>query len=67
MSHLSVGKLEGRIESLQETIDTIDTRLADPTVHSDGEQTRQLVTQRQQLVDEMQPLEEEWTRRAEEK
>jgi len=62
---LSDTKLETRIMTIEQTLTDIDARLADPEVYTDGEQVKTLSTQRQELIDELSPLEKEWLRRAE--
>jgi len=58
-------QLEQRIEELETRIAEIDTSLADPDVYADGERVRQLNQDREQLQDELTPLENEWTQRVE--
>jgi ATP-binding cassette subfamily F protein 3 len=57
-------KLETRIEELETQIAEIDATLADPQVYQDGQRVRELNQQREQLQNELTPLEEEWTQRA---
>jgi ATP-binding cassette subfamily F protein 3 len=61
----SLRKLEDRIESIELRVREIDESLGDPAVYTDGEACKRLAQERQGLVGERGPLEEEWGRRAE--
>jgi ATP-binding cassette subfamily F protein 3 len=63
---LSLSKLEQRIEALQQRVAEIDEALLDPDVYTDGARCRALQDERTNLAAELDPLESEWARRAEE-
>ncbi|MHC5023892.1 MAG: ribosomal protection-like ABC-F family protein [Planctomycetota bacterium] len=63
---LSTGRLESTIERLETRMAEIDAAMIDPDVYRDGERCRSLQVERQQLATELEPLEMEWARRAEE-
>jgi len=62
---LSISKLEQRIEAIEQRRAQIDELLLDPAVYSDGQQCNALKAEREALGAELQPLEAEWARRAE--
>jgi ATP-binding cassette subfamily F protein 3 len=62
---ISTEKLEAQIESLEGRIRDVDAKLADPDVWSNPRKCDELGKQRQQLVQELEPLEFEWMSRAE--
>ncbi len=62
---MSTTQLEERIEKIEERIAATDSQLIDPAVLRDGDRVRQVQRDRQDLIDERQPLEHEWNRRAE--
>ncbi len=64
MAALSLTKIEASIESLQQKIGEIDRQLLDPRVYSDGPRSRKLQAERGELERKLEPLEEEWARRA---
>jgi len=66
LAALSMIKLEARIEEVQKKIRAIDEKMLDPAVYSDGRQCRELQIERAHLERELEPLETEWARRAEE-
>lgn len=61
-----MSKLEARIEEIEQRIRTIDESLMDFSVHSDGRKTKRLSEERAALMAELEPLEFEWSRRADE-
>jgi ATP-binding cassette, subfamily F, member 3 len=63
---LSMAKLESNIEQVQGKIANIDRLMLDPAVLSDGQKNRSLQIERSHLELELEPLEKEWARRAEE-
>ncbi len=63
---LSHQKLEDEIEKTESAIARIDAELADPDAYSNPDRIRELQTQRQSLTDTLEPLEFEWSRRADE-
>lgn len=66
LSKMSMSKLEERIEEIERRIRAIDDSLMDARVHTDGRKTRQLTEERSALASELEPLEFEWSRRADE-
>jgi ABC-type multidrug transport system ATPase subunit len=64
MAAVSLTKIEASIESLQQKIGEIDRQLVDPRVYSDGPRCRKLQAERSELERKLEPLEEEWARRA---
>ncbi|QNN24477.1 ABC-F family ATP-binding cassette domain-containing protein [Planctomycetales bacterium ZRK34] len=64
-SVMSDAKLESRIMQVEKDLAAVDEQLADPEVYRDGEKVRRLQQQRDKLAVELEPLEEEWLRRAE--
>jgi ATP-binding cassette subfamily F protein 3 len=65
LARLTTGELEEKIEALSEEIKTLDVELADPDAWSDHARSTKLQARRKTLQDEMEPLEFEWSRRAE--
>ena len=65
-SAVSLSKLEARIEMIQGRIVGIDEQLLDPAVYTDGAKCKSLQDKRTALHAELDPLETEWSRRAEE-
>ena len=59
-------KLESKIEEVTRGLKEIDQTLADPQVYRDGGKVKSLQDRRDALAAELEPLEEEWMRRAEE-
>ena len=57
-----VEKLAVRIEAMESRRTEIDAELADPEVYRDGERMRKLQQERQQLQNELEPIEEQWAR-----
>lgn len=66
VSKMSMSKLEARIEEIEQRIRAIDESLMDFSVHTDGRRTKQLSDERAALAAELEPLEFEWSRRADE-
>ena len=64
LARLSMEKLEGKIESHESRVREIDALLIDPDVYTDGARCRELTTERATLLEELEPLEFEWARRA---
>ncbi|MEM7576099.1 MAG: ABC-F family ATP-binding cassette domain-containing protein [Planctomycetota bacterium] len=62
-ANVSQKKLEQRIAQIEERLTEIDFSMNDPAVYSDGEQMKSLADERQQLRDELEPLETEWLTR----
>ncbi len=65
MERMSTNKLENRIEAIQLRVKKIDSELTNPDVWRDGARSGKLSVERQTLMDELEPLEFEWSRRAE--
>jgi ATP-binding cassette subfamily F protein 3 len=65
LSKLSMEKLEGRIEKIQNRLRAIDEELIDPEVYTNGRKTKALQRERTTIAKELEPLEFEWARRAE--
>jgi ATPase subunit of ABC transporter with duplicated ATPase domains len=61
---LSMEKLEAQIQKLQTSMQSIDNQLGDPAVYADGSNMRRLQSDRAHLERELEPLEQEWARRA---
>ena len=66
LAKLSMEKLEARIEEIQQRLREIDSELIDPEVYTDGGKTKKLQSARTKLTEELEPLEFEWARRADE-
>ena len=64
-SKLSLKELEQRIERTESRIREIDQMMMDPDVYTDGGRTRKLQSERASLAEELEPLEFEWSCRAE--
>ena len=65
-SHMSQSKLESAIEQTEAKLAELDALLADPEIYKDHKHFNELHEQREKVQAELNPLEEEWTRRAEE-
>ncbi|MDX2147094.1 MAG: ABC-F family ATP-binding cassette domain-containing protein [Planctomycetota bacterium] len=63
---LSLEQLEQRIEKFQTRIKEIDEAMLDPDVWRNAKKSNQLGEERAKLVADLEPLEFEWSRRAEE-
>ncbi|TVQ34098.1 MAG: ATP-binding cassette domain-containing protein [Phycisphaeraceae bacterium] len=66
LERMSTTKLEERIEQVETRIKAIDAELADPEVWRDARKSAKLGDERAKLAQELEPLEFEWSRRAEE-
>ena len=64
-SKLSLKELEKQIERTASRIREIDELMMDPDVYTDGARTRKLQSERASLAEELEPLEFEWSCRAE--
>ena len=64
-SKLSMKDLEKRIERNEARIREIDESMMDPAIYTDGRRTKELDAERRRLSDELEPLEFEWSCRAE--
>ena len=65
MSHLRMEDIESRIETIELRLGEIDAELNDPDVWKDLQRATGLTSERESLQAELEPLEEEWSRRAE--
>jgi len=65
LERLTVEQLESKIEEIENRIGETDAALADPDVWRDGKKMDRLSGERRKLVEELEPLEFEWSRRAE--
>jgi ATP-binding cassette subfamily F protein 3 len=61
---MPLDRLEARIEALETRIRQIDELMLDPEIYTDGERCRDLQRERGGLHAELEPLEFEWSRRA---
>jgi len=66
VSALSMAKLEAKIEELQSRMREIDALMVRPDVYTDGRRCRELQQERDRLAAGLEPLEFEWSRRADE-
>ncbi len=62
----SVEKIEHRIEEIESRMRAIDQLMVDPAVYSDGSKVKRFQDERAALQKELEPLEFEWSTRAEE-
>lgn len=62
--HLSLSKIEARIEELETRRSELDQLLADPETYKDQSRFNELHKEHETISDELQPLEEEWASRA---
>ena len=65
LERMTVEQLEKKIEEVENRIAGADQALADPEVWRDGKKMDRLSAERHKLVEELEPLEFEWSRRAE--
>ena len=65
LSKLSIKELETRMEKTEARIREIDESMMDPEVYTDGKQTKKLQNERNALASELEPMEFEWSCRAE--
>ena len=63
---MSQEKLEASIEQTEAKLAELDTHLADPEVYQDHKKFSELHDEREKVQSQLTPMEEEWTRRAEE-
>jgi ATP-binding cassette subfamily F protein 3 len=66
LRRMGLANLERKIESLQARQSEIEQAMADPACYTDGEKVKALTRERAEVVEELEPLEMEWLRRAEE-
>ncbi len=66
LAKMSTSRLETRIEEIEGRLRAIDAELLDPDVWRDGDRSSRLSEERSALSAELEPLEFEWSRRAEE-
>ncbi len=66
LAKLKTKQIEERIEKIETRIKAIDAALTDPDVWRDAKKCQSLGDERTKLVSELEPLEFEWSRRAEE-
>ncbi len=64
LQRLSIAQLEERVELIEKEIASLDAQLLDPEVYRDGARCRVLRERREELGLELEPLEDEWSRRA---
>ena len=62
---LKMSELERRIEKLEARRSEIDASMSDPEIYTDGDRCRALQSERQDIGDQLGPLEDEWALRAE--
>lgn len=65
LARLTTEQLEQRIEKVESRLKEIDDSLQDPDVWRDQKRSNQLSGERARLAEELEPLEFEWARRAE--
>jgi len=65
LERMSVEQLETKIEEIQSRIAEADAQMTDPDTWRDGPKMETITTERQRLTEELEPLEFEWSRRAE--
>jgi ATP-binding cassette, subfamily F, member 3 len=63
LARLKTEQLEARIEKIEARIREIDAAFADPQVYSDPARCTRLGDERRRLMEELQPLEFEWSQR----
>jgi ATP-binding cassette subfamily F protein 3 len=63
LSRLKTEQLESRIEKIQARIKEIDAAFTDPDVYGDARKAQKLGAERQKLLEELEPLEFEWSQR----
>ena len=61
---LAITELEASIEHLQARLREIDEAMLEPAVYTNGDRSRQLSVERKALARELEPLEREWSARA---
>ncbi len=65
LAKLKTDQIENRIEELERRVGEIDALLADPDVWRDHAKAARLGDERRRIIEEKEPLEFEWSRRAE--
>ena len=65
LAKLSTKDLESRIERCESRIREIDESMMDPDVYTDGKKSKRLQTERAEITAKLEPLEFEWSSRAE--
>ena len=65
LSKLSIKELETRMEKTAARIREIDESMMDPEVYTDGKRTKKFQNERNSLTSELEPMEFEWSCRAE--
>jgi ATPase subunit of ABC transporter with duplicated ATPase domains len=65
LAKLSTKDLESRIERCESRIREIDESMMDPDVYTDGKKSKRLQTERAEVTARLEPLEFEWSSRAE--
>jgi len=66
LARLKFEEIEKRIEKITTRVREIDESMGDPGVYTDAKKMSKLGDERQKLTTELEPLEFEWSRRAEE-
>ncbi len=66
LGRLKTDQLEQRIEKIQSRIREIDLAMGDPDVWRNAQKANSLTGERKKIAEELEPLEFEWARRAEE-
>jgi ATP-binding cassette subfamily F protein 3 len=64
LSRLKTEQLESRIEKIQARVKEIEALFTDPDVYGDTRKAQKLGAERQKLLEELEPLEFEWSQRA---
>ncbi len=64
LSRLKTEQLESRIEKIQARVKEIDGLFMDPDVYGNSGKAQKLGAERQKLLEELEPLEFEWSQRA---
>jgi ATP-binding cassette subfamily F protein 3 len=65
LAGVATAELERKIEAVESELSEVDRRLLDPAVLRDGARSRDLKRRREELRAALEPLEAEWSRRAE--
>jgi ATP-binding cassette subfamily F protein 3 len=64
LARMKTDQIEAKIEKIETRLREIDAQLADPETWRDAERTDRLAQERTKLAGELEPLEFEWSRRA---
>jgi ATP-binding cassette subfamily F protein 3 len=64
LSRLAQDQLEKKIETIQSRLKAIDVLFSDPDIYADHARCNRLAAERKKLLEELEPLEFEWLRRA---